>query len=380
MAAVTQTQLGASLNAKQAKDKLRSNFRPASHAVQRCPGKATKTNIATRGLTYPKLSISNAGNQSRSHSVRSVATTEPEVAAEATEFDFNEYVKKTAAVVEKALDASIEEEYPESLTKSMRYSLLAGGKRIRPMLCLAACEMLGGNIDQAIPTACSLEMLHTMSLIHDDLPMMDNDDFRRGKPTNHKVFGEEVAILAGDAMLCRAFEYIAAETRGVPADKVLRIISLVGRCVGAHGLCGGQVVDIEMEGDSNTATLETLQYIHHHKTAVLLEAAVVSGAIIGGATETDVAHLEKYARNIGLAFQVVDDILDVTQTSEQLGKTAGKDLTAGKSTYPSLLGLEESKRIANQLIEDAKAELDIYDPELRAPLVALADFIGSRQN
>jgi len=223
-------------------------------------------------------------------------------------------------------------------------------------------------------------MIHTMSLIHDDLPSMDNDDFRRGKPTNHVVYGEEMAILAGDALLSHSFEYIARQTRGVAAERVLRVVADVGKCVGSEGLVGGQVVDIMSEGHAEEVGLETLQYIHAHKTGALLEAAVVCGAVLGGAGEEDVERLRRYAQSIGLAFQVIDDILDCTQTSEQLGKTAGKDEAVGKTTYPSLVGLEESKRIADQMIVDAKAELEGYDTAKAAPLLALADYIGSRNN
>jgi len=242
-------------------------------------------------------------------------------------FDFNSYVARQAKQVEAALSASCPQQYPETINEAMRYSLLAGGKRIRPLLCLAACEMVGGDPAVAMPTACALEMIHTMSLIHDDLPSMDNDDFRRGKPTCHKVYGEEIAILAGDALLSRSFEYIARATVGVPAERVLRVICDVGKAVGSEGLVAGQVVDIQMEGNGGQgAGLQTLQYIHAHKTGALLEAAVVAGAVLGGADEAQVQRLGRYAQNIGLAFQVVDDILDVTATSEELGKTAGKDV------------------------------------------------------
>ena len=238
-------------------------------------------------------------------------------------------------------------------------------------------------MEVAMPTACALEMIHTMSLIHDDLPMMDNDDFRRGVPTNHKVYGEEMAILAGDALLSHAFEYIARETKGVPAEKILRVIADVGKCVGSEGLVGGQVVDIESEGlamEGKPVSLETLKYIHAHKTGALLETAVVSGAILGGGTEEDIERLGKYAYDIGLAFQVVDDILDCTATSEELGKTAGKDVAVGKATYPSLLGLEESQRIADELIKSAKEQLSVYDQKKAAPLIGLADYIKNRKN
>lgn len=285
-----------------------------------------------------------------------------------------------AHLIDAALDRSVPVTYPEVITESMRYSLLAGGKRVRPALCLAACELVGGTTDAAMPTACALEMIHTMSLIHDDLPSMDDDDFRRGKPTNHKVYGEEIAILAGDALLSLSFEYIARETRGVAPERVLQVIVEVGKSVGAEGLVAGQVVDIKSEGAGTAVGLETLEYIHLHKTAALLEAAVVSGAILGGANESEIAKLRKYSRDIGLAFQVIDDILDITATTEELGKTAGKDLAVAKTTYPSLVGLEGSRKIANELIEEAKAQLAGWPLEKAAPLLALAEYIRSRKN
>lgn len=296
-----------------------------------------------------------------------------------TGFDFNQYMGERAKLIDAALDESVPMQYPDVIHESMRYSLLAGGKRVRPALCLASCELVGGSIDQAMPTACALEMIHTMSLIHDDLPSMDNDDFRRGKPTNHKVYGEEMAILAGDALLSLSFEYIARETKGVDAQRVLQVIVEVGKSVGSEGLVGGQVVDIKSEGDSSVG-LDTLKYIHEHKTAALLESAVVSGAILGGAGPEDIERLRKYSRSIGLAFQVVDDILDITATTEELGKTAGKDLAVAKTTYPSLVGLDRSKEIAEELIADAKAQLASYDPAKAAPLYALAEYIKMRKN
>ncbi|PSC72004.1 geranylgeranyl diphosphate synthase [Micractinium conductrix] len=289
-------------------------------------------------------------------------------------------MKDRAVLIDAALDKSVPLQYPEVINEAMRYSLLAGGKRVRPALCLAACELVGGTIEQAMPTACSLEMIHTMSLIHDDLPSMDNDDFRRGKPTCHKVYGEEIAILAGDALLSLSFEYIARETRGVDAQRVLQVVVEVGKAVGSEGLVAGQVVDIKSEGAGATVGIDTLQYIHEHKTAALLEAAVVSGAILGGANEMDVDRLRKYSRSIGLAFQVVDDILDITATTEELGKTAGKDLASAKTTYPALVGLERSREIADELIEEAKSMLTGYDKMKAAPLFALAEYIRSRKN
>jgi geranylgeranyl diphosphate synthase type II len=263
----------------------------------------------------------------------------------------------------------------------MRYSLLAGGKRLRPILCLAACELAGGSREQAMPTAVALEMVHTMSLIHDDLPAMDNDDLRRGRPTNHKVYGEANAILAGDALLTRAFEMVALRSPGVAAERLLAVVAELSLASGAPGLVGGQVVDLECEGKD--VDLDTLEYIHLHKTGALLRACVLSGALIAGASEALLEALRVYARGIGLAFQIIDDILDVTASSEVLGKTAGKDLTADKTTYPKLLGLEESRQRAEALVAEAKAALAPYaggeDGGLRAaPLLALADYITSR--
>ena len=293
-----------------------------------------------------------------------------------TTFDLKSYLQTQKALVEQALDKSIEIVRPAKIYESMRYSLLAGGKRLRPILCMATCELTGGNIAMAMPTACALEMIHTMSLIHDDLPAMDNDDLRRGKPTNHKVYGDDIAILAGDGLLAYAFEYVATQTKNVKLENVIRVVACLGKTVGAAGLVGGQVLDLESEGKSDI-TAETLSFIHTHKTGALLNASVISGAILADATETDISRLSKYAQNIGLAFQIIDDILDITATDEQLGKTAGKDLNAQKATYPSLWGLEKSRLKAQELIDSAIAQLSIYD-EKADPLRALAQFIVTR--
>ena len=291
------------------------------------------------------------------------------------EFDFKAYLGKAKDTVEAALDDSLGPERPESLRDAMRYSLLAGGKRLRPILCLAACELAGGEAKHAVPTAVALEMIHTMSLIHDDLPAMDDDDVRRGRPTNHKVYGEAVAILAGDALLTRAFEMVALRSPGVPAERLLKVVGELSLVAGAPGLVGGQVVDLESEGKQ--VDLETLEYIHLHKTGALLSACVITGALIGNADDTLITALRTYARGIGLAFQIIDDILDITASSEVLGKTAGKDLLADKTTYPKLLGLEESRKRADDLVREAKEALQPWS-EKAMPLLALADFITSR--
>jgi geranylgeranyl diphosphate synthase type II len=291
-------------------------------------------------------------------------------------FDLAAYLQERQTLVEAALDRSLPVIYPEKIYEAMRYSLLAGGKRLRPILCLATCELMGGTIEMAMPTACALEMIHTMSLIHDDLPAMDNDDYRRGKLTNHKVYGEDIAILAGDGLLAYAFEHVALETKDVPTDRLLRIVAILGRAVGAAGLVGGQVVDLESEGKAKVC-LETLNFIHNHKTAALLEASVTSGSILAGVSDADLQRLAHYAQHIGLAFQIVDDVLDITATQEELGKTAGKDLRAQKATYPSVWGLEESKQQAQMLVQKAKAELADFGDRAK-PLMAIADFITAR--
>ena len=256
----------------------------------------------------------------------------------------------------------------------MRYSLLAGGKRLRPILCLAACNSLVARLELAMPTAVALEMIHTMSLIHDDLPAMDDDDLRRGRPTNHKV-GKPWR--SWPAMPCShgRLKWCRWWSPGVPPDRLLKVVGELSLVAGAPGLVGGQVVDLESEGKD--VDLDTLEYIHLHKTGALLSACVITGAMIGGADEALISALRVYARGIGLAFQIIDDILDITASSEVLGKTAGKDLVADKTTYPKLLGLEESRRRADALVGEAK---DVLRPWQQGamPLLALADFITSR--
>mmetsp|Transcript_28586 Transcript_28586/g.51670 ORF Transcript_28586/g.51670 Transcript_28586/m.51670 type:complete len:340 (-) Transcript_28586:186-1205(-) len=298
----------------------------------------------------------------------------------ATAFSLDEYLKSKIVPIEEALEASVKSRIPQTdkICEAMSYSLMAGGKRIRPVLCIAACEMIGGTQEMAMPTAVALEMIHTMSLIHDDLPSMDNDDLRRGKPTNHVIYGEDVAILSGDSLLSTSFEHVARHTKGVSAEKVVEVIARLGKSVGAEGLAGGQVMDLECEGKEGT-TLDDLKWIHIHKTATLLQVAVASGAILGGATDEEVAACEKFAMDIGLAFQVADDILDVTASSEDLGKTAGKDEATDKTTYVKLMGLEESKKYARDLIDEAKECLAPFG-ERAAPLLAIADFIVERKN
>jgi geranylgeranyl diphosphate synthase, type II len=257
---------------------------------------------------------------------------------------------------------------PRSIHRAMRYSVFAGGKRIRPVLCLETARLFLGAPDRAIPVACALEFIHTYSLIHDDLPALDNDDLRRGKPTSHKKFGEAIAILAGDGLLTLAFEALANSP--LTPDRRVQVISEISMAAGTvRGMVGGQVADLEAGGKELDE--RTLEYIHRSKTAALIRASIVSGAVAGGAAESDVARLRNFGENIGWAFQVVDDILDVEESSAALGKTAGKDQAQKKLTYPAVHGLEKSKGMAATLTRQALAELQAYGPKAeRLELVA----------
>jgi geranylgeranyl diphosphate synthase type II len=264
------------------------------------------------------------------------------------------YLTRRAAEVNAWLDCLVpsEDVEPRQLHKAMRYSLLAGGKRLRPALVLTAGEALGAETDDLMPSACAIEMIHTYSLIHDDLPAMDNDDLRRGRPTCHKAFGEAVAILAGDALLTQAFRVLASDAPRRDAARQIRVIREIATAAGSvDGMIGGQMADIENEGRQVDAV--TLEYIHRSKTGALIAAPVVVGGIIAGATDDQIDKLRNYGERIGLAFQIADDILDVTSTSEQLGKTAGKDQAAHKATYPVVHGVPASRRRARELIEEA---------------------------
>jgi len=269
-----------------------------------------------------------------------------------------------------------ETEYPTSIHKAMRHSVFAGGKRLRPILCMEAGRMVSGSLPAGIDElGAALEMLHTYSLIHDDLPALDNDDLRRGRPTCHKIFGEAIAILAGDALQTRAYEVLAC--LHCPAEPRTRIIHEIARGTGTvDGMIGGQVVDLEAEHTRPDAKM--LEYIHRSKTAALITASLVSGGLYAGGNDAAVAQLRSFGQNVGLAFQIVDDILDVTQTSEQLGKTAGKDTAAEKATYPALFGIEESNRRADALVDQACSELQSFGSSADT-LKSLARFLVERK-
>jgi len=269
-----------------------------------------------------------------------------------------------------------ETDYPVSIHKAMRHSVFAGGKRLRPILCMEAGRMVSGSLPAGIEElGAALEMLHTYSLIHDDLPALDNDDLRRGQPTCHKIFGEAIAILAGDALQTQAYEVLAR--LHCPAEARTRIIAEIARATGTvDGMIGGQVADLEAEHTRPDAKM--LEYIHRSKTAALITASLVSGGLYGGGNDAAVAKLRSFGKNVGLAFQIVDDILDVTQTSEQLGKTAGKDTVAEKATYPALFGIEESNHRADGLVDRACLELETFGSRADT-LKSLARFLVERK-
>jgi geranylgeranyl diphosphate synthase type II len=269
-------------------------------------------------------------------------------------------------------------EPPPIIHEAMRYSVFAGGKRLRPMLALFGCEAVGGTPEDAMPGAAALELIHTYSLVHDDLPAMDDDDFRRGRPTCHKVYGEAIAILAGDALLTHAFQVLADQTAaGVPAPRRLRMIAEVAAAAGSVGMVGGQTMDIQAEGKTlDPATLLTL---HSKKTGALLRVSLRVGGLAGGADEAALGHLTRYGERLGLAFQIVDDILDIEGNSAEMGKTAGSDLRKHKATYPAVFGLEASRREATRLLGEARDAVRPFE-ERGAMLVALADFVGQRRS
>jgi geranylgeranyl diphosphate synthase, type II len=280
-------------------------------------------------------------------------------------------------VIERALEKLLppESTRPATIHQAMRYSVFAGGKRIRPILCFEAARLFSQQLDDAAAVGCALEFIHTYSLIHDDLPALDNDDLRRGKPTCHKQFGVAMAILAGDGLLTLAFETLA--NANVPPDRRVRIIAEIGHAAGTvNGMVGGQVADVEAEGKQVDAT--ALEYIHRSKTAALIRASVVTGALAGGAHDEDVARLGRFGESIGWAFQVVDDLLDVEESSAALGKTAGKDLAQKKATYPALFGIEKSRAFAQELASRAHRELDCYG-DRAAHLRQLADYLVVRR-
>ena len=273
----------------------------------------------------------------------------------------NKYIE----LVDKKLDEYMPVQYPEDIFKSMKYTVTLPGKRLRPTMCLETCRIMGGVVEDALPTACAIEMLHAQSLIHDDLPCMDNDDFRRGKPSNHKVFGEAIAVLAGDALLSFAPQLIIEKSKNLSSDTLIKVLHEFTTTAGAYKLSAGQVADIESEkGNIKGDKAETLEYIHTHKTADLFKLALKSGAIIASATQEQIDEMDKFGQIYGIAFQIYDDIMDEISTFEELGKTIGKDKEVGKLTYVSLYGLEEAKKKVHSLVDDCHKIIDKYNSEI----------------
>ncbi|MEK5705854.1 polyprenyl synthetase family protein [Clostridioides difficile] len=293
--------------------------------------------------------------------------------------EFKQCLKEKASFVEKVLKEYMpkEEGYQKTVIEAMNYSLSAGGKRLRPILTLEACKIVGGNEDEAIPFAIAIEMIHTYSLIHDDLPALDNDDLRRGRPTNHKVYGEAMGILAGDALLNYAFEVmLAGSINKENPEKYLKAINEIAKGAGIYGMIGGQVVDVESE--NKQIEKEKLDYIHMNKTAAMMVGCMRAGATIGGANSEQMEEITKYAKNIGLSFQIVDDIIDIVGDEAKLGKKVGSDIENHKSTYPSLLGLDKSKEIAHNLIDEAKKSIEKLSDDVDF-LKGLAEYIIDRE-
>jgi geranylgeranyl diphosphate synthase type II len=293
----------------------------------------------------------------------------------------NEYLAARKQLVEEALAVCLPDglSLPPVIFEAARYSLLAGGKRLRPILCLAAAEAVGGEASKVLPVACALEFIHTYSLIHDDLPAMDNDDYRRGRPTSHKVFGEDIAILAGDALLTEAFGLMArrALQPGITAESLLAVIGEVADAAGWFGMVGGQVLDVRSEGTG--ADSETLHEIHRRKTGAMILVSLRAGAILSGAPEAALAALSDYGRKIGLAFQIADDILNVEGDRVLLGKQTGSDAARGKVTFPALLGIEASRARAEELVAGAVAALALFD-DRADPLRRIARYVLKRQS
>ncbi len=295
------------------------------------------------------------------------------------EFDLKTYLSRRKLLIEDALEKvfPVASGLEKRVVEAARYSLFAGGKRLRPILCLAASEVVGGDIKPVLPAACALEMIHTYSLIHDDLPAMDNDDFRRGVPTNHKVFGEAIAILAGDVLLTEAFEYFAlSANNGVSPEKLVEVIRIAVKAAGYRVMIGGQVIDLECE--NKKVDLATIEYMHIHKTGALLSGSLEIGAGLGGGDKVQIKALITYGHHFGLAFQITDDLLDVEGDAALMGKTPGSDAAKNKMTYPALLGIAQSRDAAREHVESSLEALAGFG-EAAEPLRSIARYLLERK-
>jgi len=292
--------------------------------------------------------------------------------------ELHSYLAARRELVQEALEKSLppEESYPPAIHRAMRYSLFAGGKRLRPILVLAAGEAAGSLLAPLLPAACAVELIHTYSLIHDDLPAMDNDDYRRGRLTCHKVYGEAIAILAGDALLTQAFAVLSQVPDGIAPARVLQAVTELALAAGSQGLIGGQVVD--MEAEERPVALETVNYIHSHKTGSLIRACLRLGGIMGGADAEQLALLARYGETLGMAFQIMDDILDIEGDFSTMGKAGGVDAARGKATYPACLGLEKARGAAGQLCNEAQDIASTLGAAAE-PLRLIAGYVLNRQ-
>lgn len=291
--------------------------------------------------------------------------------------ELESYLEKQKKIIDFSLKNYVKDNLDFKLWESMNYSLMAGGKRLRPILTLATSELYNTKSEIILPSACAIEMIHTQSLIHDDLPGMDNDDLRRGKPTNHVVFGEAMAIIAGDALFALAFNVISKTPKEIPLERILKVIEELSEYSGANGMCGGQAMDITFERSGKNIDEETLKFIHTHKTGDMIKVSVRAGAILSGASENELSKLTSYSESIGLAFQIIDDVMDVTSTAEQMGKKTNKDIN--KATYPRFYGVDKSLEIAQNQIDYAIDLLSYFGDKAHI-LKLLAQYVVRRKN
>ncbi|KAH7571444.1 hypothetical protein JRO89_XS04G0054400 [Xanthoceras sorbifolium] len=318
--------------------------------------------------------LRHVGNSSSSSLVQSNHLKIKSKISPSSGFAFEEYKTLKIERINKALDEAVPLKHPTILHEAMRYTLLAGGERLFSTLCIASCELVGGNESLVMPMACALETMTTAEIVADDLPCMDDDDIRCGMPTNHKVFGVGTSVIACHALIYQAIEHVLTKTKDVEPNRLIQAINEICKAMGAAGVSAGQCADMHSEGKE--VSLRELEFIHQHKIEKILQASMVCGTILGGGTEVEIERLNKYGKNVGLAFQVWDDILDVTGSPETLGRNLGGDALRGKATHPKLIGLDESVKFAKQLVADAIQELAYFDSARADPLYHIANSIA----